>query len=194
MSGFCSFGGFRLIRETPQSGRFWFAGQPPYDRGNALIAGLDKARYRGSEGTLLSFALCLKNRIVPHRRIGFMRSVLSLPASLAAIHLPLYCMVRKTLYGLLALLLSVIYLTGSLELDEEEFKAHYQQEQVSALCVTAPAYHVPAATVVALLPERSFCFRRILHSVTQLGFAAAWLLREPAPPGRLFLRFRVLRL
>ena len=103
-------------------------------------------------------------------------------------------MVRKTLYGLLALLLSVFYLTGSLELDQEEFKAHYQQEQVSSICIASPVYHVPAATVVTLLPEPSFCFRRLLHPVTLPGFAATWLRREPAPPGRLFLRFRVLRL
>ena len=108
----------------------------------------------------------------------------------------LQSMTRRVLHGLLALLLSAFYLMGSLELDEEECKAHYQQEQVSALCVTAPVYHVPAATVLFLLPEPVFCFRQLLHSVTLPRLAAAWLRGEPAPPPphRLFLRLCTLRL
>ena len=102
-------------------------------------------------------------------------------------------MTRKALYGLLALLLSGFYLTGSLELDQDEFKAHYQQEQVSALCTASPVHHIPSATVVTLLPETSV-FVRPLLAAGIIRFFPACLLRDPSPPERRFLRFRVLRL
>lgn len=103
-------------------------------------------------------------------------------------------MMKKAIYGLLALLLSAFYLTGSLELDGEEFKAHYQQEQISCLCTASPLHVIPAATVVTLLPEPSFFRWPLLHRAVSVCFSPAWLLREPVPPGRRFLRLRVLRL
>lgn len=103
-------------------------------------------------------------------------------------------MTNKVLHSLLALLLSACYLMGSLELDQDEFKAHYQQEQISALCTAPPVHLMSAATVVMLFAAPpSFC-PLFLPEVLVGGFVSAWLLREPAPPGRRYLRFRVLRL
>lgn len=103
-------------------------------------------------------------------------------------------MTRNVLYSLLALLLSVFYLIGSLELDEEEVDAHYQQEQVSTICTAVPGYTLSAPTVTAWLPQPApdSWFRPL--SAT-LDYYHVWLLqREPAPPKRQYLRFRVLRL
>lgn len=102
---------------------------------------------------------------------------------------------RHVIYGILALLLSVFYLTRSLELDEEEYKAHYSQEQISTLCTAAPVYTVPTTMVVALLPVPIH-----FHSAPNFGVgsvsapALAFRFWEPPPLARRFRRLCVLRL
>lgn len=103
-------------------------------------------------------------------------------------------MSRRVLYGLLALLLSVFYLTGSLELDEDEVNAHYQQEQVSTICTAVPDYTISVATVIAWLSQPkagSWCQPLIATP----DYWHVWLLlRESAPPKRRYIWFGVFRL